>query len=354
MIDLSQFDLTYSFDKNLREVLNCRADAESACRELQSAIESDTDIDSKARLLAKLGVYIRMLGGVEESARYLSESLQLLEHNGAPLVRLIAARLRLAHVFQWQQCFPECNQLFISCIEESKTLNDQGEMLSFALQHQGKNLFDQKEYDAALKCFYDSMMIRVRLGKHDLADSSRLALDRTVEIIVPAPPDQLVERLLADPRLPKFVPYVYGQRHSEGSLPRERSNCINAVINFFAKPYKYETVSTTDALTYLKNEFTQFEQPPQFSDVVVFWSRSGGSWAQRKIRVSEMNPGDSDFPYGLVFEHMAVFIDEEIIFHKPSPAIEVPYKIDYFQASMTALKYSSGFEMTFHRRNIVQ
>jgi hypothetical protein len=226
-------------------------------------------------------------------------------------------------------------------------------MLSFVLQHQGKNHFDQKEYDAALKCFYDAMMIRVRLAKQDLADSSRLALDRTVEIIVPGPSEELVKQLLVDQRIPQFVRCVLGKRHSDGLLPRERSNCINAVVGFFAAPpYKYETASTAEALTYLKNEFAQVELAPlqQFGDVVVFWSRSNGTWDHRKIRVAEMNPTDSDFPYGLVFEHMAVHVDDEVIFHKPSPALEIPYKFDFLQAAITALKHSHGFEMTIHRR----
>lgn len=42
------------------------------------------------------------------------------------------------------------------------------------------------------------------------------------------------------------------------------------------------------------------------------------------------------------------FVDSEIVFHKPSPAIEVPYKLDFFESAIGVLKYAKGFETTWH------
>jgi len=356
-IDLSKLDLSYHFDKNLRDVPNTPVDMTAACHELQRTAESASDPSQKAQLLAQLGSYQRMLNDLVRAEQAFSESLQLLEQSNASPRRLTAARIRLAHVFQWQKRFVESGQILKSCIEASRSFDDQGEMLSFALQHMGKNLFDQSKYDEAQRCFYDAMMIRVRLEKQDLADSSRLALDRTMELLVPPLSSEVIDRILFNPRLPEFVRKVHGKRHDSGPLPRERSNCINAVINFFSSPpYRFETASTLDALALLQNDFTQFDESHELcdADVVVFWSRlEQGAWHDRKIRVREMNISSPDFPYGLIFEHIAVVIDaeSEIIFHKPSPALEVPYKIESLNAAVSTLKYSRGYEATWHRRN---
>ncbi|MGE0525926.1 MAG: tetratricopeptide repeat protein [Bdellovibrionales bacterium] len=350
------YNLSFEFDENLREVLTSPADARMACLELREKVDLEQDPHQRALWLAELGTLQRMLGDLIQAERSLSESLHIFETKKVSLTRLVAARIRLAHVFQWQKRYAESDQLLEECIEAAKTLEDNGSMLGFALQHMGKSRFDQTKYETALKCFYDAMMIRVRLEQHELADSSRLALNRTVELLVPRPSADTISGILQDPLLPEFVRFVLGKSHTHPPLPRERSNCINAVLNFFSSPrYRYQTASTSEALSFLQDKCSQLPgsaEKAQLADIVVFWSRShDGAWIDRKIHVAEMNPADPEFPYGLVFEHMAVVVepDLKIIFHKPSPAIEVPYKIEFLDAAIASLKYCNGFEITLHR-----
>lgn len=176
------------------------------------------------------------------------------------------------------------------------------ELKSFALQHQGKNLFDQKRYDEALKHFYDAMMIRVQLKRHDLAVSSRLVLDTVVNILFPPPTQDRQNEILARVQTPDFVRAVSGKKHSE-IAQTDRPSCINAVYTFFDRsPYKYETAQTSAVLEFLKKECEQIAEP----------------------------------------------LKKEIVFHKPSPNFDVPYKLDYFESAAGALKYAKGFETTWH------
>ena len=193
-------------------------------------------------------------------------------------------------------------------------------------------------------------MIRVRLKHADLADSSRIALDKVVSILFPPPTEDRQLEILAKAETPSFVRLVNGKKHSE-IVQSGRSNCINAVFNFFDRPpYNYETAHTSSVLAFLKNECEQIDEPlkKEAGNIVVFWSRSGGVWDNIKIKVKNMEATDANFPYGLVFEHIAVFVDSEIVFHKPSPAIEVPYKLDFVKAAIGALKWAKGFETTWH------
>ncbi len=223
-------------------------------------------------------------------------------------------------------------------------------MASFALQHQGKNLFDQERYDEALKHFYEAMMIRVRLKRDDLADSSRFALDRVVQILFPPPTQHRQTEIVSKNQTPDFVRLVNGKKHSEISSTG-RPNCINSVFNFFSQPpYWHETAPTSEALKFLQDECDQIEEPgfKKLGTIVAFWSRTIGAWDNKKISVRNIIPSDSTFPYGLVFEHIAVFLDPEIVFHKPSPALEVSYKLDFFESAIGTLKYANGFETTWH------
>ena len=226
--------------------------------------------------------------------------------------------------------------------------------LSIELHQQGKNFFEQKRYEEAIKYFYEAMMIRVQQKQDDLADNSRIALDTAISVLYPPPSLDRQTKILKNPQVPDFVRLTVGKKHSEVA-DIGRPNCINAIFNYFAKPpYKYETAKTDELLTFLLNDCVQIDkyEKNEGIKIAVFWSRSGGSWDHQKIVIQKMNSSDIDFPYGLVFEHIAVFVDSEIVFHKPSPAKEVPNKLDYIESVVGGFKHAKGFEITWHIKKV--
>ncbi|WNV91694.1 tetratricopeptide repeat protein [Umezawaea sp. Da 62-37] len=79
-----------------------------------------------------------------------------------------AARLRRAHVLQWQGRFPEANAEFEAC------LADAGDLLDYAHQHAGKCHYDQGRWDLALEHFHKALRLRTT---PDLVASTELAID---------------------------------------------------------------------------------------------------------------------------------------------------------------------------------
>lgn len=347
------YNLDYEFGADLREIPKSPQDVAMAVRDLLQEAQAECDPSARAKLFGEIGGLQRMLRDLPGAEGSLSESLQLLEYSGAPRPRIVAAKIRLAHVYQWQGRFAEADQLFGNAEDESRGFDDNGLLLSFALQHFGKSLFDQERFDEAIKRFYDAMMIRVRLKRDDLADSSRFALEHAVQMASPQVGPKTIDAVLKDSRTPAFIRHVLGKCHAKSDLPDERSNCINAALNFGAEPpYHFATASTLDLIQLLQKQFFQLDSQtkPQFGDALVYWSRSGGSWDSRPIDVSKINLQNRDFPYGLVFEHIAIAVSDNVAFHKPSPARDVPYKLDYFAALEITLRHSQGFERTLHRR----
>lgn len=181
MIDpLAGLDLSYRYNQDLREVLNSPGDVERACGLLRESLQQ-SGVD-QAKVFGQLGVYLRLLGKLEEAEYCLIKSVRTLESTKASASRVIAAWLRLAHVYQWQQRYAEAGAIFAATVEEARRLEDQGELESFALQHAGKNLFDQARYAEAQRFFEQALMIRERLNNADLIQSSRVAVARAQEL----------------------------------------------------------------------------------------------------------------------------------------------------------------------------
>ena len=87
----------------------------------------------------------------------------------------------------------------------------------------------------------------------------------------------------------------------------------------------------------------------KFGDLIVWWNRSGGSWDNRKIVIKEMGLEDLDFPYGLVFDHVAVRVTSDIVFNKPNPSPDSECKFDYLDSASYPSKLGKGHELTLHR-----
>ena len=144
MPESNKYNCACVFDDNLRDVAVDPAGMHAASEELRTKLLSEQDFDSRATMLAQLGSYQRILHNLKAAEDCHDQCLKVLNDLSADPTRIIAAKIRLAHVYQWQKRFEMSNQMFLDCLSLTETLSDNGKMKSFALQHQGKNLFDQK------------------------------------------------------------------------------------------------------------------------------------------------------------------------------------------------------------------
>jgi len=123
-----------------------------------------TEIGNAARLLQRL----------ELAEHHQLCALQLASRHGTPR-QAVLARVRYAHVLQWQRRFDEVRTQFDRCIED---VDDAGPAAHFVYQHAGKCAYDEGRWSRARELFATAL----RLREADRADealiaSSRLALD---------------------------------------------------------------------------------------------------------------------------------------------------------------------------------
>lgn len=108
----------------------------------------------------QIGVAARMLGELELAERALTKAFEIRPST--------AARLRLAHVFQWQRRFAEAHAEYERCHET-------GEIHDFVHQHWGKCYFDEGRYVEAREHFRRALELREG-GDPALTESTRVAL----------------------------------------------------------------------------------------------------------------------------------------------------------------------------------
>jgi hypothetical protein len=198
---------------------------------------------------------------------------------------------------------------------------------------------------------YRDMFAAIQAGREDAADKIRIQMEALRAQAFPKPHHSLIEKMMH--RLPGFAAHVLNRTQTE--LGRsERSNCINAAFNFHDPLARWETYSTGEFLERTQSGFVQAGgETPAFGDLIVMWSRTpGGSWEDRKIDVHAMNGADPDFPYGLVFDHVVVFLTGDLVFHKPDPTPSSAYQIDFLNAVAAPLGLNFGFEITCHRKSL--
>lgn len=132
----------------------------------------------------------------------------------------------------------------------------------------------------------------------------------------------------------------------------EASNCINAAFNFHSSQPAFTPYTTMDFLKVIRSDFEQLHSRDelQFGDLVVFWSRMNDEWKNRKILVSDLVTDDPKFPFGLVFDHVAVYVEQNCLYHKPDPTLQSRYQINHWDDVVGFSEAVSGFELTFHRK----
>ncbi len=122
--------------------------------------ETLRDVPDEYEAWTQIGVAARMLGELELAERALTKAFELRPST--------AARLRLAHVFQWQGRFAEAHAEFRRAYET-------GEIRDFVHQHWGKCYFDEQRYALAREHFAKALELREG-GDPALIESTRVAL----------------------------------------------------------------------------------------------------------------------------------------------------------------------------------
>lgn len=97
---------------------------------------------------------------------------------------LFVNKLRLANTYQWERNFQKSNEMFEELVEIAEKYVEYKGYLDFVYQHNGKNLFDQEEYELALTNFKKALAIRIQKGNNELIQSTELAIKICSEMAI--------------------------------------------------------------------------------------------------------------------------------------------------------------------------
>lgn len=117
---------------------------------------------------------LRILGSLDEAVEAGKQAL-----HDAPDQRFRVLML-LAHAHQWRGELDQAKRLQ----DQASTLANTDHRRATVYQHVGKRLFDEGQYEKAASEFARALALRERDGASpDLCESSRMALDRTRDLI---------------------------------------------------------------------------------------------------------------------------------------------------------------------------
>ncbi|MBL8520010.1 MAG: tetratricopeptide repeat protein [Betaproteobacteria bacterium] len=176
-IDFSiPYNVHYDFDRDLRELPIDRAAMERGVAWLGRQITNlGGDLHAVARLSGMHGVYSRILGHLEQAEASLRSAVDL--SRSVLDTRLVFINeLRLAHVHQWQGRFDLSTPMFEELLLRAEKDRHLGLLLDFAMQHAGKNAFDQGKYAEALSHFAGALALRRLKNDARLLQSTETAI----------------------------------------------------------------------------------------------------------------------------------------------------------------------------------
>lgn len=147
---------------------------------LEAQLQGTVEPDQRVSCLGEIGSYRRILGDLVTAEENIKEALGLIRVHQLGIRKEIQQKIRLAHVLQWKKDFDLSNPLFKEIIDVCRTNLEAQVYLDFALQHAGKNYFDQKEYGSALQFFEEALRLRKNKPASEyLVASTELAIART-------------------------------------------------------------------------------------------------------------------------------------------------------------------------------
>ncbi|WP_413558162.1 tetratricopeptide repeat protein [Bdellovibrio sp. HCB209] len=140
--------------------------------------------NKRVSILGEAGVHLRCLGDLKEAEQVLREALRIVSEEQLGVRREVQNKIRLAHVLQYQGQFKRSNALFDEVIAACRTNDEASQYLDFALQHAGKNLFDQNKFSEALVLFEEAMELRLkREAPEDQIKSTAKAIARAKSLL---------------------------------------------------------------------------------------------------------------------------------------------------------------------------
>ena len=175
------FDASYHIGEDLRERPNDATQMRYALSWLQSQLEAETDSYRHIKLLGLMGSYARILKLLSIAQQHISEAIEqsrIIQDSRLETIN----RIRLAHIYHWQEHYLESEALFEKAIASCQRSAELSEYLDFAYQHAGKCKYDQRQYEAALSYFEEARSLRIKKADLSLINSTQYAISRTLEV----------------------------------------------------------------------------------------------------------------------------------------------------------------------------
>lgn len=167
-------------EETLREVVQNSEEFNQYIENLRRKMKSVHEPSKKATLLGDIGACLRIAGRLDDAETCLLQALALIETHELGLKLEMQQKIRLAHIYQWQKNFSGSEDLFDEVVETCRQQKEADFYLPFALQHAGKNFFDQHKYRKALSCFEEALKLRTeRASPDDQVESAQKALRAT-------------------------------------------------------------------------------------------------------------------------------------------------------------------------------
>lgn len=172
--------LAFRFDERLREVpLDPEAFAAEVDRLAGEVAALHANPAGRLAALGRLAPALRIAGRLDEAHLAATAAVELAERLGEARAAFVN-RLRLAHVLQWQGRHDLATPLFERLVVQARAGDELAGLLDVALQHAGKDLYDQRRFAQAERCFREALEIRRRKGDAALVDSSAQALQAAI------------------------------------------------------------------------------------------------------------------------------------------------------------------------------
>ncbi len=182
----------FVLNQNLRFVPKDAVAVKNYINLLKQNLDEMIEPLERVNLFGEIGVYLRSLDQFDEAENYLLEALKIIATNDLGIPKEVQQKIRLAHVWQEKKEFNKSNNLFAEVIKTCRNDIDAGTYIDFALQHAGKNCFDQGQFRLALDCFSEALDIRTRKNSPpDQVESSQAAIRRTQELLLKLDPETL-------------------------------------------------------------------------------------------------------------------------------------------------------------------
>lgn len=178
------YDMSTTYNDLLRDVPVHPEEMEKGVAFLKEKLDLSNSEKERAKLLNLIGIYLRILGKLEEAELMLADAHTLYLNLKEPVLAE-GVSLRMAIVYQYMGDFNKSDAVFtriIKEVEQNQNRNLAG-FHDFALQHYAKSLFEQKRYQKALDLLLRVHSMRLLKGDMNLIESTEIAIQKTREMM---------------------------------------------------------------------------------------------------------------------------------------------------------------------------